>query len=457
MKKLSLFDSMFLVLDNKEQKMHVVALCLFEKPKACPDSYIKDLLKEMRLNPWPLPRSNDKLLRSYRTMGRYFWVPDEEMNMEHHVKLEQCPGKGLNRDLLEYAANYQREFLDYDHPLWELRIIDGMEDSNLFAILMKVHHCAIDGVSAMNMMDELFKINASDLSNPDMESKKQAQKSRIKYTPSKSRWERFLAYTLGMKEIISKVIQGQSSIMSPVGAVPKTRFEGIVDTTRSFGTVSIPLLEVKAMSAATGSTVNDVISALVGTALKRYLDELEEPLDKSLYASMPMSLHTDGDMDEPNKIYTCCYPLASDVEGAAYKIELIKEKTMAAKEEIKSLPQSALTTWLGIGIGIILVKKLLGIRGMNPNGYTNLMISNVPSFSEQRYYKGSKLLGFYPLSLVMDGMGINITVCSYAGNLDFGVTTTKTMAPDIDVICGHMTAVMDEMKYELLESTRKAV
>ena len=105
---------------------------------------------------------------------------------------------------------------------------------------------------------------------------------------------------------------------------------------------------------------------------------------------------------------------------------------------------------MGVRILSLMVKRLRGIRAVNPRTMTNVLISNVPIFKEARYYKGAKLLGLYPLSLVMDGIGINITVSTYIDRLLFGLASDKTKAPDIEKIGQHMQDALEEMQITIL-------
>ena len=450
MKKLSVLDTLFLLMDNEEQKMHVLGYLMFEKPQGCPDDYMNKLVQEVRKHPWPFPHFRDKVSRSLGSLGLYYWENDFNMDMKHHVQYVKAPGKGTAKDLRDYTTDYEAESLDYSRPLWELRIIDGLEDSNQFAIVMKVHHSGIDGVSAMNMLEELFRVDASDYSNPDMARKKKQQNTKVRKVRKVSFVKSLQVYLKGLKQVIGGIITGESMLLPPKGKVPVTRFNEIVAPTRSFATVSLSLPEVNALSKATGGTVNDVVSAIIGTGMHRYLEGKGEVLDKSLYATMPVSLHTDGDMDESNKISMTCYPLASDVKNPSEQIRTIQKFTRKAKDEMKELPQSVMSSLMALGAIPILIQKIRGVRKVDARLMTNVMISNVPSFKEPRYYKGSRLLGLYPLSLIMDGIGINITVSSYIDSLDFGLASDKTMAPDIELICDHMVDAMEEMKADVL-------
>lgn len=132
------------------------------------------------------------------------------------------------------------------------------------------------------------------------------------------------------------------------------------------------------------------------------------------------------------------------------QINVIRQATERAKKQIGGVPQSVLYSLMGVRILTLVYKRLRGIREVNPRTMTNVLISNVPLFKEARYYKGSKLLGIYPLSLVMDGIGINVTVSSYLGNLVFGLASDKTKAPDIEKIGDHMQDAFDAMKAAIL-------
>ena len=242
---------------------------------------------------------------------------------------------------------------------------------------------------------------------------------------------------------------GETALVPPAGQVPVTRFNHVVKTSRSFATTSLSLSDLKGISKASSSTVNDVVSAIVGTGIRRYLDDKGESPEKSLYATMPVSTHTDDDKDESNKFALCSYPLATDSSSALEQLQAIKSSTQKAKDEIKSLPQSVILTLMGLGMVTALVKKIKGVREVNAKRMTNVMISNVPAFKETRYYKGAKFLGIYPLSVIFDGTGINVTVSNYADSLDFGLTSDNTMAPDIEIICDHMQDALKEMKADI--------
>ena len=166
---------------------------------------------------------------------------------------------------------------------------------------------------------------------------------------------------------------------------------------------------------------------------------------------MPVSTHSEDDKDEGNKFAICSYSLATDLTSSDEQLLAIQASTKKAKEEIKSLPQSVILTLMGTGLIAALIKKIKGVREVNPKRMTNVMISNVPAFKETRYYKGAKFLGIYPLSVLFDGTGINVTVSNNADSLDFGLTSDSCMAPDIEIICEHMQDAMQEMKANIIE------
>ena len=393
MKKLNILDLTWLMLDNADQKMNISFVFMFQKPTNYSDHYITDLVQDIRAHPWPLPHYNEKPYRSLLTLGRYVWKRDLiNVDMRHHVKLVQIPGNRSINDLRKFIVNEQAKPFDYSRPLWEICVVDGLEDKKQFAIIYKAHHCSIDGISLVNLLTELFKINPSDQSNPDMISKINGQRHKHRKTNKLGRWNWIKGYLKGLNTVLKNIKSGETMLIPPKGAVPTTRFNAVVNTKRSFATVEIPLSEVKELCGIADCTINDMLSAFIGTALSRYLNEKGEPQDKSLYAAMPVSIHTDDDMDESNKLATSCYPLASHIENAQEKIALIKAATTKGKMEIKLLPKEVIYSLIGVGLIPIIIKKISGVRSVNPTRMTNVMISNVPFFKETRYYKGSKLL-----------------------------------------------------------------
>jgi diacylglycerol O-acyltransferase len=451
MKKLSVLDNMFLLMDRPDQKMHVVAYAIFEKPANAPENYVESLVEDIRQNPWPLPHYNEKLHRSVGTLGRYFWVEAKDMDMNHHVRLVRLQGRNADQALRDYTTNLYAMSLDYTRPMWEMHVIDGLDRRNEFAIAFKVHHCSIDGISAKNVIEEVLRINPADLSNADMTRKKRDQKTRFHGSLQKvSRREKTKAYWKGLGTIRAQIKSGETMMIPPQNAVPITRFNTIVEPTRSFATVNLALYTVAEIARVTQSTINDVISALVGTAMRHYLDSKGESPAKSLYATMPISIHTEEDMDQSNRICFCAYSLATDAASPIDQIESIRQSTTKAKAQIRSVPQNVLYSLMGLRILSLMIRRLRGIRAVNPRTMTNVLISNVPIFKEERYYKGAKLLGIYPLSLVMDGIGINITVSSYVDRLLFGLASDKTKAPDIEKIGGYMQEALEKMRMTIL-------
>lgn len=451
MTKLTALDNMFLLMDNPEQKMHILAYVTFEKPRQCAENYVEKLVEEIRQNPWPLPHYNQRLHRSVRTLGRYHWVNAQEVDMNHHVRFVRLSGIGSAQEIRDYTTDLHSISLDYNRPLWEIHVLDGLENKDEFALVVKVHHCSIDGVSARNVMEEVFKTDPNDVSNADMAAKKMNQKRHSnRRPPIASRAARLKAYWKGLGVIRAQIKSGETMLIPPAGAVPVTRFNQIVAPTRSFSTTSLTLNAIAEIARVTRSTINDIVSAIVGTGLRRYLEEKGESVKKSLYATMPISLHTEDDLDQSNRISFCAYSLGTDMTSPGEQINVIRQATERAKKQIGGVPQSVLYSLMGVRILTLIYKRLRGIREVNPRTMTNVLISNVPLFKEARYYKGSKLLGIYPLSLVMDGIGINITVSSYLGNLVFGLASDKTKAPDIEKIGDHMQDAFDAMRAAIL-------
>lgn len=451
MKKLNALDNMFLLMDRPDQKMHIVAYAVFEKPTDAADDYVQKLVEDMRRNPWPLPHYNEKLHRSIGTLGRYHWVEARDMDMTHHVRLVTLRRGDAEQALRDYTTDLYATALDYNRPMWEIHVIDGLERRNEFAMAFKVHHCSIDGISAKNVIEEVLRPDPADQSNANMDRKKHHQKARFDAGLAKmSRRQRLSAYWKGLGTIRGQIKSGETMLIPPPDAVPVTRFNTLVEPSRSFATTTLALTLVAEIARATRSTINDVISALVGTAMRRYLDGKGEPPAKSLYATMPISIHTDEDMDQSNRICFCAYSLATDAASPLEQIESIRQSTAKAKAQIRSVPQSVLYSLMGVRILSLMVKRLRGHRAVNPRTMTNVLISNVPIFKEARYYKSAKLLGIYPLSLVMDGIGINITVSTYIDRLLFGLASDKTKAPDIEKIGQYMQDALEEMQVTLL-------
>jgi len=258
------------------------------------------------------------------------------MDMTHHVRLVTLRRGDAEQALRDYTTDLYATALDYNRPMWEIHVIDGLERRNEFAMAFKVHHCSIDGISAKNVIEEVLRPDPADRANANMGRKKHHQKARFDAGLAKmSRRQRLSADWKGLGTIRGQIRSGETMLIPPPDAVPVTasiRWWNRVAALRRPPSRSRWSPRSRAPRA---GTINDVISALVGTAMRRYLDGKGESPAKSLYATMPISIHTDEDMDQSNRTCFCAYSLATDAASPLEQIESIRQSTAKAKAQIR--------------------------------------------------------------------------------------------------------------------------
>ncbi|HEU4946870.1 MAG TPA: wax ester/triacylglycerol synthase family O-acyltransferase [Kribbella sp.] len=489
-------DALFLFSESLAQPVHVGGLLLFELPADAGPDYVGGLYRDM-LREQPIhPLFGRRISNRPTDLGYWSWVPDDAVELEHHVQLSVLARPGRIRDLLEVTSAIQGRRLDPHRPLWELHLIDGVEGGR-FAIYIKVHHAMMDGVTALRWMEATLATDPSrtDMPGPyalpeqlaprvpslaasaraarDEGSRTQAS-SGSSASPhdspgptastSHGLWPINLLTAAGRTGAeVSRVVgdlAGQSplALRSGVNAVrgdqhamafraPRTILNGPVTTARRFAAQSWPMQRLDAVRASTGATINDVMLAMCAGALRNYLVEQDALPGKALTAMVPVSLRTALDAGAGNSLATLLCDLATDERDPVVRLQRVRDSMARGKALLSRLSpvQNLMLGALGLGAAGI-VGVLPGVPGRTPPPY-NLVISNVPGpVNTSLYWNRSKLLALYPASVVVNGQALNITVTSYDRGLHFGLMGCPDNVPHLQRLLIHLEASLVELE-----------
>lgn len=454
MKKLAMLDALFLHMELKSMKSHVVAYMIYDFPESQqPKQYLRTLVNELREKPWPFPNHDMRLFRSITTLGQWAWIPAPERDMNYHVRHIQLPAAGGLEALRTYACDEHEKPMDYSRPVWELHVIEGVNEKQ-FAVVMKVHHCCIDGVSAMNLLKKCMSSDPAEnylqrmknLPSPSAPFATEKTKQAI----PKNRLNKFRPLIDGFSTLLKQTLTGKNPMFSSKGATPRTIFSGESGTRKSSGSATVPISTVKSVAKSAGVSVNDVVSAMTGRAMKIYLEERGGALDKSLQAIIPVSVHTEDDLSESNKLSLASYTMASDIPNALTQLQTIAKATTAAKKMLSELPpQVAMAS-----MALFALPKIILIS-MMPNEkaplISNTIISNVQGPKQTLYLNGAPMRSFCPISLIFTGITLNVTVLTYGEDLNIGITADDLIAPDIQQLADYMVDSLLELKEELTQ------
>ncbi len=492
MRQLTSLDAQFLAMESASTYGHVGGLALFD-PTTAPGGVltsegIKTLLRG-RLD--QLPPFYQRLVRVPFHLDHPYWINDPDFDLDFHVRDTAVPPPGNDRQVADTVARIFARSLDRRRPLWELYVIHGIEGGRT-GLLTKIHHAAMDGVSGAEVLGVLF-----DLEQDTPPDDGQGDGWTAERRPGE--WEMLGRGVLGLarmpvralgsvpaavpnlldmpgaalvpgvpqlQRLRSRVAKGllgqgdgtgQTLLDVRASRAPKTRFNAPVGPHRRFAFGSLPLEDVKTIKNELGIKVNDVVVALCATAVRRYLDDRGELPDEPLVALIPVSVRTDEEKGTfGNKVTGMVLPIPTDVADPRVRLERAHEILAEAKDQQQGLPASLMTdvsNFLPPALFTRAARLALEVTGrMRP--VLNLIISNVPGPPIPLYCAGATLLAHYPVSVVTDGVGLNITVMSYRDHIDVGIVVDHDMVDDAWELQDSVTEALTEL-LEVVGGTRQ--
>jgi diacylglycerol O-acyltransferase / wax synthase len=461
MSHLSVIDGAFLHLESPEMPMHVGSLSLFEPPPAEQGPWFETVKAHVASRMHLAPVFTRKLALMPFDLANPVWIHDDDIDLDYHIRYLVLPKPGTMVQLEALAARLHSSLLDRSRPLWEFYVIEGLADGRI-GFYSKVHHAAVDGQAAVAMGNSVFDISA--------------EPRRVR-PPRAVRSNR---YQLGVAELLSAALGNQlqqlvefAKLMPPLAGAawssakeaiaerrknvgkskapsrlklaPATPFNTSITNQRAFAGVSLPLQEVKAIGKLHGASVNDMVLWLCSTAVREYLNDARELPDKTLVAGVPISLRSEGDTSSNNQVSGTVIDLATQEADPMKRLAQIMAGTRAMKEQMgtfgalipKDFPSLG-SPWLLSGLASLYGRSRLADRVR----LANLTISNVPGPQVPLYLAGAKMVGNYPLSIVVHGVALNITVQSYMGQLDFGLIACRRAVPDVKELAEQMQRAM---------------
>jgi WS/DGAT/MGAT family acyltransferase len=463
MKQLSGADAMFLQLEHGNNFMHVASLAIYD-PSTAPGGKVrfKDVLRHFAARVEEFPQFRRRLVRVPLSLDRPYWVEDSGIDVEFHVRHIALPHPGDWRQLCIQVARLHSRPLDRSKPLWEAYIIEGLHNvpgvpAGSFALYCKMHHAIIDGESGTELLKALHSLTPEPIDEDDgplggftadrepqlPELYSRALIQNIGRLPSLARFSLGTAKriaSLGLEAVGNASDLGSSLLpqlrtllsgdLSPLLAKlpPQTRFSGNVSAHRVFEAVGLPLADFKAIRQQVGgATLNDLFLALVGGALNKYLGERRELPDTSMIAGVPMTLRgEEKGGDRGNQVGFTFMPVYSDIADPLLRLRAIADSAQTSKRVTDAVGKELardLLEYLPGPIGEALVRniRLPGI---------GLIVSNVRGPDVPLYMAGAQLVNYSPISIAIDGIGLNVTGFSYNGTMWICAVSCREMMPD---------------------------
>lgn len=465
MDRLSGLDASFLYLESGAQLMHVCGLIVVD-PATVPGGYDFDnFKKELSNRVSGVAMFNRKLKFVPGKIDFPVWVLDEEFDIERHVHRLAVPAPGGERELAEVAGHLAGIPLDRSRPLWEMYVIEGLESGQI-VVFSKMHHCSVDGVSGSNMISYLCSLEPDapplDQADPSASGHHRAPSDLelvgrgLMSTVTKP-WQLARLVTPTVRTLTETVNRARSgtAMAAPLTA-PRTSFNGTITGHRSIAFTDISLDDIKEIkNAVPGATVNDVVLALSGGALRRYLQDRGELPDTSLLASVPVSVRSESKRAGRNQVSSIFCKLGTDVEDPRERITAMSKANAHAKDHHKAVPADTLQEWAEFaaprtfGLAVRMVSDLrLAERAPVIH---NLVISNVPGPPVPLYFMGARIDALYPLGPVFHGAGLNITVMSNDGQMHIGAIACREQMPKVWDLVEQYQVELKAMKAAVLD------
>jgi len=433
---ISPLDAAFLYMESHETPMHVAALQIFNLPPNAPEDYLKKLVVYLRddkdlSSPW-----NKKLKLSVLAKLLPSWQIDRDVDLEYHVRHLALPKPGGERELGVLISRLHSHRLTQRRPLWECHIIEGLENDR-FALFIKMHHALVDGVAAMKLLTQSLSTDAETMMPAPWSL---AYEPQVKSTVAKSALSGLRVQANALPESLKafgklgrSAMGGEDALVLPRQA-PHSILNGRVSGQRRFATQQFSLDRIKCLARAAEVTVNDVILAICGGALREFLRESTNLPSRSLTAMVPVSLRRkDASSGGGNAVGSILTGLATNVADPKRRIKQIAADTVRAKAHLNALSPAAASQYCNLFIAPFVLHSATGYRG-NARPYFNVTVSNVPGPIEPRYLLGSRLEACYPVSIPTHGQRLNITCTSYAGNVNFGFIACQDSLPHMQRI-----------------------
>ncbi|MCW2813894.1 MAG: Diacylglycerol O-acyltransferase [Nocardioides sp.] len=458
MDRLSGLDASFLYLETPAQLMHVCGVIVID-PSTMPTPYsFASLQSGIEEQVRDVAEFTRKLRRVPLGLDHPIWVRDRQFDVERHVHRLALPSPGGYEELTKLTGHLAGLPLDRSRPLWEMWVIEGYLDDKI-VVFMKMHHATVDGVSGNNLLSHLCSLEADAaplaLTDPqphgrNASSRELLARAVVSRAALPVHMAKIVAPTVGSVASTITRARAGTAMAAPLTA-PRTSFNGTITGHRTIALTDMRLEDIRAVKAATGTTVNDVVLAVSGGALRAYLEERDELPDTSLLASVPVSVREQSRRSAgANKVSSLFTRLGTDVEDPLERLEAMAVSNKQAKDHHQAISADSLQDWAEFAaprtFGLA-VRAYAGLRLAEKHPPAiNLVISNVPGPPVPIYFLGGRVEGLYPLGPVFHGAGLNITVMSNNGQVHVGVIACRESMPDADALVRHFPTELARLR-----------
>jgi WS/DGAT/MGAT family acyltransferase len=458
-------DASFVYNEAPRMPMHISGLAIYDPSTANGTVTFKGILDHIRARMPLVPTYYERMVRVPFDIDHPWWIVDPEFDLEFHVRHIALPHPGDWRQLCIQAARLHARELDLDRPLWEMYVIEGLNNvegvpPGSFAVVTKTHHAAIDGVSGVELISIINDLepDAPEPTGPEPPSPEQVPapyelmvRAGFNNAMQPQRFAEFMQRAMPPAPAFPTMGQPPAPPAPTPTQAPRTRFSGPVTAHRVVENRSFDLGELRRMkSAVDGATINDAVLAIVAGALRRYLESKSELPTDPLVVMAPISIRSADEKGAlGNRVSGMTLPIPTDEADPLERLRTVHTTAQASKEMASAIPAKTLTDlnqfipWAQMGLAARTAASMRLAERMAPA--INTVVTNVPGPQVPLYMAGAKLLKQFGMGPVTDGMGIMHPVVSYNGEIAISVTACREMLPDPAFYAECIQASFDEL------------
>jgi WS/DGAT/MGAT family acyltransferase len=467
-------DALFLYTDKKSKHQHLSVLYLYDQSALKGGALrFKAILEhvEKRLGKSPLFRQ--RLVRVPFDLDYPYWINDPDFDLEFHVRHIALPQPGDWRQLSIQLSRLHSRPLDMTRPVWEMYVIEGLNNIDFlppgsFAIMLKVHHVALDGVAAAEMTLGLHDFEPYPANEP----------RRVRWRPERApRPTELLSRAVRnniragfrsggniartMRESLFERALGKRPEDWPEEPVPHTRFNQAISPNRVWDAARFELDDFKAIKKSVpGATINDVVLTVCGGAMSRYLADKNESPETSLTSLVPVNVRSSEEQGAGgNKIVLTRTCLKTTEPDPLKRLALVREEMMHVKEmnALGAREQMELQEGLPAPTLLLAGKAIAASTGPGRQyrEQHNMIITNVPGPQQPLYFCGARLVMFTGLAIILDNLAISHAVTSYDGKLVIAPVSDRAIMPDPAFYADCLRVSFDELKAAAITPRKK--
>ncbi len=451
-------DAVYLWGETRTSPSHVVALQIFRPPENAPDDLLDGLYSRMtdptRLKPTFRMRPH----RSVGSGGMFTWADTPDVDLTLLVRRAGLPRPGRIRELLEFVAAFHETPLERDRPLWQARLVEGLADGR-FALCTKMHHSLLDGVNMGRHLLGGLSPDPADRNGTAPWIIPDAAPSPVRAAPTAGERIRDLADAVrGIASSGAPLVRAaRDAVTNPVNplpfAAPPSILNQPVSSARRFAGDAWDTSRIRAVAREAGTTSNDVAVAMCAGALRRYLLGLDALPESSLVAMIPVAADPTmgGEARNGNTWTAALCDLGTDAPDPRDRLERVTASIRRSRSLVSQLDPVTAAALSAVVLGGQVASLVPGLPP-TPRPPFNLVISTIPGIRQTLHLDGCELTDNYPVSVVVDGQALNITMVPYVDALAFGITGCHRSVPHLQRLLVHLEESLSELEDDYLPS-----